>query len=123
MEKHLHNFQFRVLVYKEIGQFVAHALEVDVLAYGKTADAAVDELSNVIDNQLNFARLKRDERLLHFPAEKELFDRWEAAHAAALRDEVFQQDRPGEMNPQALCISLDQKLNSLAQKRYGPVLS
>jgi hypothetical protein len=123
MEKQFQNFQFRVLVYREVGQFVAHALEVDLLAFGETADAAVDELCNVINNQLNFARSKRDERLLHFPAEKELFDRWEAAHAAALRNEVFQQDAPSQENPQAVCISLDPGPGNLPNKRYGPVFS
>ncbi|MBI5386260.1 MAG: type II toxin-antitoxin system HicB family antitoxin [Verrucomicrobia bacterium] len=82
---HLHNLQIRVLVCREEGQYLAHGLEMDLLGYGATEDEALRELTQAVQSQISFARQKKDDRLILFPAEKEYFDRWEAARTAALR--------------------------------------
>ncbi len=99
---------------------MAHALEMDLMGYGKTEKAAVNELCSLIESQITFARHKGDDGLLSFPAEKEFFDRWEAAHTAALKREVLQ-DNIAELNVKAICISLDQTLSKLPKGRFEPV--
>jgi hypothetical protein len=89
-EKHIFDLGIRVLICQEEGEFCAHALEVDLLGYGKTESEAISELFEAIRSQLAFARARDDDSILHFPAPKEFYDRWEAAHAAALRKLVFQ---------------------------------
>jgi len=75
-----HDFKTKVLLYKEGGQFVAHALEMDLLGYGRTRNAAVKELRGLVKAQISFARNMDDDSLLLFPAEREYFERWDAAH-------------------------------------------
>lgn len=82
MEAHVYDFQLRVLLYREDGEFVAHALEMDLLGYGKTEAEALRDLKGLIESQVTFARQMNDDTLLDFPAPKELFARWEKAHAA-----------------------------------------
>ena len=83
MNTHVYSFGIRVLIYKEDGKFCAHALELDLLEYGKTEERAISELLEMIKSQISFARFKNDDSLLPFPAPKEFYERWEAAHAAA----------------------------------------
>lgn len=120
MDTHIYNLQIRVLIYQEGGQFVAHALEMDLLGYGRTEKAAIRELCGLIDSQLSFARFKNDDSLLAFPAAKAYFDRWETAHAAALKKMVLE-DKSGELSVKAICISLDDKVNRLPKRRFEPV--
>jgi len=44
MNTHHYDLQIRALVTKEDGEFVAHALELDLVGYGATEKAAMDEL-------------------------------------------------------------------------------
>jgi hypothetical protein len=120
MGKHVYNFQIRVLICQEDREVCAHALEMDLLGYGRTEEAAIEDLCNLIDCQLTFARAKNDDSLLLFPAEKPFFKRWEAAHAAALRNEVLQ-DKPVAITVKAVCIALDDRLSNLSKKRFEPV--
>jgi hypothetical protein len=120
MGKHVYNLQIRVLIYQEDGEFCAHALEMDLLAYGKDFKTAILELTESIYQQISFAKFKNDDALLLFPAEKCFFDRWEAAHAAALKHEVFP-DQSGEMEVLAVCITLDQKRIKAPKRRFDPV--
>ena len=120
MDTRIYNLQIRVLVYQEGGQFVAHALEMDLLGYGRTEKSAVKELCSLIDSQLSFARFKNDDSLLAFPAAKEYFERWETAHAAALKKMVLE-DQPGALSFKAICISPDDKVSRLPKRRFEPV--
>jgi hypothetical protein len=88
MKTHYYNLAIRVLIYKEGDQFIAHALELDIPAYGATEEAAKKELENLVENQLSFAGCKENHEMVHFPAPNEFFDRWEKAHLAQLRGET-----------------------------------
>jgi hypothetical protein len=80
----------RVLISHEDGQFCAHALELDLLGYGKTETKAVAALLKAIDCQISFARYKNDDSLLPFAAPAEFMAKWEEAHTAALKNEMLQ---------------------------------
>jgi hypothetical protein len=105
MDKHIYDFPLRVLIYKEDGEFVAHALEMDLLGYGTTQDKAIKALTEMIFCQLSFAHEKKDDRLLMFPAPKEIFERWEKAREAALRNEVIE-DKHMNIKYVATCITI-----------------
>lgn len=117
MEQHVYNFQIRVLIYEEGGEFVAHALEMDLLGFGKSEKKALAELRQLIESQLTFARQQDDDSLLLFPAEKRFFARWEAAHKAALKNQVFS-DKPVKMEVKAVCIALDDTLKRLPRSKF-----
>jgi hypothetical protein len=87
-DTHTYDLGVRVLIYQEEGEICAHALELDLLGYGKTEGGAVSELVEAIRCQISFARAKNDDSILASPAPKEYYDRWEAAHTAALRHQV-----------------------------------
>ncbi len=57
-----------VLGYVEDGDWVAHALEMDIVAVGDTFEEACEELNELIDMQLSFAALKQDPSLVSHPA-------------------------------------------------------
>ena len=85
MKAHYYDLSIRILVYKEKRQFVAHALELDILGYGKTESAAKKELEGLLENQLSFAACMGKPDIVNFPAPKEFFDRWEKANQAQLK--------------------------------------
>ena len=87
MKAHHYDLSIRVLVYKEGSQFVAHALELDILGYGATEALAKKNLEGLLNNQLSFAACHGAPEMVSFPAPKKFFDRWEAANQAKLRGE------------------------------------
>ncbi len=87
MKAHYYDLSIRVLIYKEGNQFVAHALELDIPAYGDTEEAAKKTLEGLLDNQLSFAACMERTEMVNFPAPKEFFDRWEKANQAQFRGE------------------------------------
>ncbi len=87
MKTHYYDLVIRVLIYKQDDEFIAHALEMDIPAYGATEEAAKKELENLVENQLSFAASKGKQEMIYFPAPQEFFDRWEAAHRAYLKGE------------------------------------
>ncbi len=106
METNIHDFQIRVLVSMDNGKFVANALEMDLVAYGKTEKEAIRELTNLIRNQISFAMEKREDHLMYFRAPDVYFEEWEKAHAAALQGMVA----PGKfttihMKARSICFS------------------
>jgi hypothetical protein len=87
MKAHCYDLSIRVLVYKEGAQYVAHALEMDILAYGRTEASAKKTLEGLLDNQLSFAACMEKTEMVNFPAPQEFFDRWEKANQAGLKGE------------------------------------
>jgi len=85
VETNIYDFQIRVLLSKDEGDFVAHALEMDLVSYGKTEKEALSELDNLIRNQISFAIEKGDDSLILFNAPQEYFKEWEKAHGNVLR--------------------------------------
>jgi hypothetical protein len=117
METHVYNIGIRVLIYKEDHEVCAHALELDLLGYGKTEKGALSRLSAMIRAQISFARAKNDDSLLPFPAAKEFYERWETAHNAALRKEIFG-EKTAEMSIKAVCISISDELAKPSTARF-----
>lgn len=75
---------FRVLICQEDGEFVARALEMDLLGFGKTEEGALNDLSAAISSQISFAIAKSNPLLLPFAAETQYFKRWEKARTDAM---------------------------------------
>ena len=63
----------RVLGYREDGEWVALALDMDLHGCGKTFEDALKELEELIEMQVSFALYKEDFDLLDHPAEKKYF--------------------------------------------------
>lgn len=104
MESHVYDIQIRVLIYKEDGEFVARALELDLVGYGKTESEAVDELKKAVEAQISFAHQMNDTGLLLFESEKEYFIRWEDAHRKALSSQILG-DKSVKMAAKAIVIT------------------
>ena len=67
-----------VLGYKEHGDWVAHALEMDLIGVGDTWEEALSELSGSIHTQVSFAKYQGDDSLIFRPAPAEFFERFQA---------------------------------------------
>jgi len=117
MNSRIYSLRVRVLLYEEDGEICAHALEMDLLGYGKTDKEAISELSGMIKSQISFARFKNDDSLLLFPADKEFYERWETSYQAALKKEVFP-DKPTGMDFQAVWIDIDDKVIEPSKIRF-----
>ncbi|MFZ1218171.1 MAG: hypothetical protein WAO00_02705 [Chthoniobacterales bacterium] len=85
MKAHYYDLSIRVLIYQEGSKFVAHALDLDVLGYGDTENAAKKDLERLVNNQLSFAACMGSPESVNFAAPKEFFDRWEKARQAQLQ--------------------------------------
>src|SRR2546423_14491531 len=82
MKAHYYDLSIRVLIYRESSKFVAHALDLDILGYGDTENAAKKKLEGLVNNQLSFAACMGSPESVNFAAPKEFFNRWEKAHQA-----------------------------------------
>jgi len=120
MDTHIYNLGIRVLIYEEDGAVCAHALELDLVGYGKTEKKAISALHDMIQAQITFAKFKNDDKLLPFPAPKDIYDRWETAHNAALRKEIFQ-DKTVEVNIKAVCINISEALTKPSTARFKAI--
>jgi hypothetical protein len=84
MKQHCYELAIRVLVCKEVGKFVAHALELDLVAEGDTGKEACKELHETILAQLSFAAHMEKPEMVSHAAPKDYFDRWDEANRLAL---------------------------------------
>lgn len=105
MNTHHYDLPIRILICKDGNDFVAHALELDLLGYGKTEKAAMSELREMMNAQISYASQTNRPELVWHPAPKEFFDRWEKACEAALRG-VVSPDRPIKMQTKAMCVTV-----------------
>lgn len=103
MKKHYYDLFTRVLIYKEGGKFVAHALDLDLLGYGNTENSAKKELERLVANQLSFSAIKEKPEMVNFPAPKEFFRRWEKASRAQLSGELTA-EKPCKLSTKATVI-------------------
>lgn len=108
MDRHIYDIPARVLIYKEDGEFVAHALEMDLLGYGATQKEAMESLREMILCQISFAHEKQDADVLASPAPKTLFDRWEKARLEALKNGVIE-DKPLNVKYIATFVSIERR--------------
>jgi hypothetical protein len=58
-----------ILGYREDGEWVALALEMDLRGYGETFDEAAQDLADLVTGQLSFALQKGEPELIYHPAE------------------------------------------------------
>ena len=115
----IYSIQIRVLIYREGREFVARALEMDLIGYGKTEREAVEELRLAIEAQVSFAHQSNDSSMIQFPADREYFERWEAAQAAALMSQVFP-DKSTKLPAKAIFLTFTQaKLKTLRERRFS----
>jgi hypothetical protein len=105
MDTHIYNIQIRVLICKEEGEFVARALELDLLGYGKTEAEAVQELQQTVEAQISFAHQMKDPGLIGFPADAEYFTRWEDAQRKVLHSQVLG-DKSVKLEAKAVVITI-----------------
>ncbi len=120
MEKYIYDYPIRVLLYKDSGEWVAHALEMDLVAYGDSEQAALKELNELVSCQISFAHQKRDDSLIDFPADKELFKRWEAAQASALKKEILPY-KSVKVNTKAVFITFSKsELSQIIRRKFSP---
>jgi hypothetical protein len=119
-DAHIYNLGVRVLISKEEGEFCAHALELDLLGYGKTEHKAISELLEAIRCQISFARFKNDDSLLSFQAPKEYYDKWEVAHLAALKNKVSKA-KPKALAIKAIYVAIEDILPAAHEKRFESV--
>jgi hypothetical protein len=120
MKTHYYDLSIRVLIYREGAQFVAHALELDVLASGNSESAAKKALERLLDNQLSFAACLGIPEAIHFPAPQEFFDRWEKANRLRLTGKpVSEKSLALHGKPSVFVYSQDdlKKLRTTARKR------
>jgi hypothetical protein len=88
---------FNVLGYREDGEWVALALELDLRGYGPTFETACVELEDLARAQISFALEMGKPEMIWFPAEQPYFDLFSkvragaicsASHHAALRSDA-----------------------------------
>jgi predicted RNase H-like HicB family nuclease len=75
----------RVLIYQDsTGDYVAHALDLDLIGSGNSVNKATKDLENAIESQVTFALQKGDLSMIYFEAAVEDEKRWlEAARKGA----------------------------------------
>ena len=73
-----------VLGYREEGDWVALAMEMDLRGYGSTFAEALDDLADLVQTQIDFAHFKGQPELIWKPAEPVWWARFAEAQRAAL---------------------------------------
>lgn len=104
MMTHCYELPIRILLSREERDYVAHGLEVDLVAYGRTEKGALTELEEMIQAQMSYASQTNRPELVWHPAPEEFFKRWETAHQAALRGAITK-DRPVKMATKATFVT------------------
>lgn len=70
---------FRVVVYHEGDEWIAHSLEADIVGCGATKDEAVTALDEALDCQISFAFQMENPSLLEREAPPEILALWDEA--------------------------------------------
>ena len=68
--------RFNVLGYKEEDRYIAHCLEIDLVADGKTPEEARDNLADLIFSYLRFGMERDIEQFIPHPAPKIYWDKF-----------------------------------------------
>jgi hypothetical protein len=120
MKTHYYDLFTRVLIYKEGNQFVAHALDYDLLGYGRTEEDARRKLEGLVENQLGFAATTKEKpEMINFPAPKEFFRRWEKV-AEAQRSGRKTRNQPLGLSTKAAVIGFTvSELKKLRNRNKG----
>lgn len=77
----------RVLIYRDAtGDYIARALELDLIGSGYAPNQALKDLENAIQAQVSFALQKGAVEMIYFKAEPEYDQRWLKAAQDGIRD-------------------------------------
>ena len=109
MSTHVFDLTLRVLLYEEENEWAAHALEMDLIGYGKDGKSALEDLTRMIFSQISFAAYKDDPELVSFPAPKEFFDRWEEAQKAKISKLISKSPSDKRFEARAIFLTLEPK--------------
>ena len=93
-----------VLMEKDGQYFIAHCLDLDLVAQGKTFEEAKKELIELINDQIDFAVDNNLEELLVHPAPKEYWIRYWNIKSESLKKNLAQ-------NPPSSRIEINKKLD------------
>ena len=115
MNHRIERFAIRALVSREKGEFVARALEMDVLGYGATPDRAINELIEFVEAQISFSKYKNDSSMIFFQAEEKYLKRWEEANLRTLKSELFG-DIPIEMERAVTFSFTPRRIKALGER-------
>jgi hypothetical protein len=118
MDQHFHAFPLHVLLYAEDDRTVAHALEMDLLGYGATAEEACQSLEAAVEAQLSFAVTAKSPDVVNFRAPDEFFERWEKAQAGALRN-IVTGDVATTMEPKAVFMEITAAMQEEVRRASG----
>ena len=102
----------------EEGQFVAHALELDLVAYGETEKEAMKELHDSMMSQLSFAAQMEKPEMINHPAPKGYFKRWDDANRLALSG-LVSRDRAVAIETKAVCCRITPEEMKEIRSRKG----
>lgn len=77
----------RVLVYQERdGNYVAHAIETDLIGEGASPNKAMTDLKNALEAQITFALQIGKPDMIYRQAPAEIVTRWDKAARQSIRD-------------------------------------
>jgi len=77
-----------VLGYVEDGDWIAHALEFDIVGVGETFEQAIEALQEAIELQMSYAHFKEDPSLIFHRAPEKLFEQYQKAKDEALFQQI-----------------------------------
>lgn len=78
---------FNVLVKREDGEWIAHCLELDIVATGNTPNAAVKDIKSLILAQVSTAIENENMEYLYHPAPQEVWQEYARAKRLSSRKE------------------------------------
>ena len=117
MKQHCYDLAIRVLISKEARNFLAHALELDLVAEGGTEEEALKELSETICAQLSFAAHMENPDLINHPAPAEYFKHWEEASRLALYG-IVRREKATTFKTKAVFLGISgEELKSIRSKK------
>lgn len=86
----------RVLGYKEDGEWVALALEMDLRGFGATFSEAMEELRGLVEAQVASAIEAGHPEAILFPAERKWFKKWDELFRAVVTESLANRTRRTE---------------------------
>ena len=86
----MNDVTINVLGYRENGDWIAHALEMDLVGVGDSFEEAIEALNEFIEAQVSFALYKKDPSLSFHDAPIRLFDLFSKVREIELRRLVAQ---------------------------------
>ena len=70
------SFSTNILIKEEDGVFVAHCLELDIVAVGETLDQARKDIVDLVSAQIDYAFANDNIQNLFYPAPPEIWDQF-----------------------------------------------